>query len=136
MKADTVVIHFLDGRLLKGATEDFFPPATTFHIRPADAGDEAVPACIRLADLKAVFFVRDLTGDSKYVYRNRFSKGQRFTGQKVRVTFGDGEVMVGWTMGYGEPGPGFFLFPADTNGNTQRVFVISANAREIAPQGP
>ena len=136
MKANNVVVRFLDGRLLKGSTEDFRPPVAKFHLAPFDAPEGAAPVCVHLAELKAVFFVRDVVGDRAHVPRNQFVKDQPFMGRKVRVVFADREVIVGWTMGYGEPGPGFFLFPADLQRNTHRLYVVAANATEISLLGP
>ena len=132
MKAQNVVVRYQDGRLLKGTTLDFNPPGPTFHVRLADAGEDVPGVLVNLNELKAVFFVRDLAGDRTHVDRKRFDKDQPFTGRKVTVTFVDGEVVVGWTLGYGESGPGFFLFPADTQCNSQRMYVVTANARSVA----
>ena len=53
------------------------------------------------------------------------------------MTFLDGETMAGFTMGYSKDKPGFFLIPADPEGNNQRVFVVRAATRsvEFVPAG-
>ena len=133
MKAENVVVHYRDGRLLKGSVLDFNPPAIVFHLRPFDSQPDAAPIRVDITELKAVFFVRDLTGNSRYVYRQEFKKDRPPVGRRVKVTFGDGEVLVGWTTNLGEPGDNFFLFPADTQGNMLRVFVVGTHVREIIP---
>ena len=57
-----VVVRYLDGRVLKGMTEDFFPNRPLFHLRPLDSQGTVD---VRSRDLKAVFFVRDFAGDPK-----------------------------------------------------------------------
>ena len=66
---DAVVAHFTDGRLVKGYSEDFFPHKTTVHI--AKDGSDGVQE-IEIAGLKALFFVKSLTGDREYVDDQEF----------------------------------------------------------------
>ena len=125
MEPIKVVIRYADGKVAKGYTHDFFPNKTKFHLNivesPQGEGKE-----IQLSDLKAVFFVRDFGGDPLYDEEKLFKQGQPISGRKVEVTFSDGEVLVGTTMGYDPNRPGFFLFPADSKSNNLRVFVVSA----------
>jgi hypothetical protein len=44
----------------------------------------------------------------------------------VEVTFKDGEVLVGSTLGYDPNRQGFFVFPADPKGNNIRAYVVSS----------
>lgn len=53
------------------------------------------------------------------------SGGKRAAGQKVEVTFANGHVLVGTTLGYDPGRPGLFITPLDPHGNTVRVFVVS-----------
>ena len=55
-----VVAHFLDGRVIKGTTSNFFPNRPTFHLLAVGAGQDTEVQC---RQLKAVFFVKDLAGD-------------------------------------------------------------------------
>lgn len=67
-----------------------------------------------MSELKSVFFVKDFKGDPGYTAR-RFEESDRPTGRKVEVTFYDGEVIVGATMGYDPKRIGFFvIIPADS----------------------
>jgi hypothetical protein len=48
-----------------------------------------------------------------YGLKKSFPDGQRINGRKVKVSFKDGEVLIGSTMGYDPKREGFFLFPPD-----------------------
>lgn len=125
-----IVAHFRDGRNVKGTTQDFAPNKAQFHIHPT--GDDAAVE-VRCAELKALFFVKTYDGDSKR--RDAYSF-ERFKGhgRKATVTFYDGEVMAGYTMGYHADKPGFFMVPADENSNNSRVFVVNAAVESIQMQ--
>lgn len=122
-----VVLHYRDGRILKGITGDFLPHHERFHVTPP--GDQAHEA--RLQDLKAVFFVRDLVGDSRHQKSNVPIPGVPLGGRRLRVVFEDGEVMVGATEAYHGEQTGFFLTPVDLGSNNARCFVVAGAAREI-----
>jgi hypothetical protein len=127
-----VVARFADGRILKGITADFFQNKETFHLRPASAPETEKPLEINIKDLKALFFVRDFSGKPQHVEKKDFDPGQPVLGKKIRVTFKDGESLVGTTTGYQPGRPGFFLVPADGGSNTERCFVISAATRNVS----
>ncbi len=57
--ANEVVAHYLDGRMVKGMSLDVDPNRPTCHIRTTDSK----PLEVKLVDLKALFFVRDVAGD-------------------------------------------------------------------------
>jgi len=79
---------------------------------------------VLVMELKALFFVKDFTGNSEHRELNQFTGGQ-IPGRKVEVTFADGEVIVGTTLGYDPSRPGFFVTPADPESNNLRVFIVS-----------
>lgn len=125
-----VVARYVDGRVVKGFSQDFFPNKDRFHISPADkSSDEGVEVFFKL--LKAVFFVRDFAGDAQYNERKEYTQGDRPSGRKIEVTFKDGEVLVGTTMAYDANRPGFFLFPADPKSNNIRVFAVTAAVKRV-----
>ncbi len=124
-----VVAHYQDGTVLKGLTNDFFPAKDQFHLVPADGQPGEGPVEVLIANLKAVFFVRDLIGSPDHKESNAFD--QPMAGRKIRVVFKDGEELVGTTNGYQPGRPGFFMFPADGTSNNERCFVVSAAAKEI-----
>jgi hypothetical protein len=86
---------------------------------------------VLLKELKAVFFVKDFAGDPQYRERKKYLEDEKPSGKKVEVTFKDGEVIVGSTLGYDRSRPGFFVFPADTNANNIRVFAISPSVKNV-----
>jgi hypothetical protein len=126
-----IVARFQDGRLLKGLTNDFLPAKDRFHISPEERGAGAKPSEVRVAELKAVFFVKSLEGDAQHHKTNEPAQGQAVPGKRIRVVFTDGEVIVGTTQGYDRTRPGFFVVPIDQQSNNERCFVVTAATREV-----
>jgi len=129
MEKVKIIARYLDGKMVKGFTQDFSPNKPAFHIFPLDAPNESVE--ILLKELKAVFFVRDFAGRPEYDERKHFTPEEHPSGRIVEVTFVDGEVMVGSTVAYDPKRPGFFIFPADPQGNNVRVFALSKAVRTV-----
>ena len=50
---------------------------------------------------------------------------------KLKITFFDGEVFFGTTLGYTPDREEFFVMPMDKETNNLRVFVISDAVKEI-----
>lgn len=124
-----VVAHFADGRIVKGVTSDFLAAKDAFHLAPADAAAGARPLDVRVSELKALFFVKDFGGVSGRRRAQDFEKPP--VGRKIKVTFKDGEILVGTTQAYQAGRPGFFVVPADP-GNNERCFVVSAATKEVS----
>jgi hypothetical protein len=125
-----VVARYINGKRVKGFSQDFFPNKDRFHIsQAAKPSEEAVEVIIK--DLKAVFFVRDFAGNYQYDERKSYMEGERPSGRKIEVTFKDGEVLVGTTLGYDTNRPGFFLFPADPKSNNIRVFAVTTAVKKV-----
>lgn len=124
--ANRIVARYRDGRVVKGTTNDFLPTRGSFHLIPAAGGAAEV---ILVADLKALFFVRDLTGNAAYTEKKAFEKA--VAGRRVQVTFVDGETLVGTTQGYQPDRPGFFMVPVDPQSNNERVYVVKAATKEV-----
>ena len=122
-----VVARFNDGRIVAGYTNDFHPSKLQLHLFPNPRQGESI--FIPLAQLKALFFVREFSGDPALVESKDFVDPPN--GRKVEVTFHDNEVMVGSTLGYRGEGNGFFLHPADGRSNNQRVFVTASGMRRM-----
>ena len=129
MDPSKIVARYRDGRTLKGTTQNFFPNKPDFHvIRHGGSGPEDVIE-VKLEELKAIFFVRDFTGNAKHVERKQLAPGERPQGRLMEVTFKDGEVIVGTTSGYDAKRTGFFLFPIDPSANNARVFLVASSVR-------
>lgn len=130
VSADTnrVVVRYQDGRVLKGVTHDFFPAKPTFHVE-ADSSS-GPPLTVDVATLKAIFFVKSYEGDPQHVEDLSFDNA-RGQGRKINVTFADGEVIAGFTMGYNPTKPGFWVFPTDAESNNARIFVVSAAVTKV-----
>jgi hypothetical protein len=120
-----VVVRYSDGRILKGYTQNFAPDKAFFHLLPVDAEFPDQNKSISFKGLKAVFFVRDFTGNQSYIEKKIFPQGMNIIGRKIEVTFKDGEVLIGSTMGYDSGRTGFFVYPSDRNWNLLRAFVVS-----------
>ncbi len=131
MIQNKIVIRYLDGRLVKGVTTDFFPNKEIFHVMPTGSAPGSKPVEIRIADLKAIFFVKDYTGNSAYNDKKDFEAGKNVVGRKISVVFKDGELLVGTTTGYQPNRPGFFIVPADPQSNVERCFVITKATKDI-----
>jgi hypothetical protein len=123
-----VVAHFQDGRLLKGFTYDFLPGREVFHL--ADPAPGARPVKVRVAELKALFFVRSFGGDAQRAKVNDADTAPA-AGRRIRIVFKDGEVLVGTTQGYDPRRPGFFVVPVDQESNNERCYVVAAATREV-----
>lgn len=130
MAQNKIVVRYQDGRLVKGFTGDFFPGKEIFHITPLSPA-EPKPVEVRIADLKAVFFVKDHQGKPQYNDLKDFNTPAA-SGRKLRVVFKDGETILGTTQGYQPNRPGFFLVPADPHSNNDRCFVVSAATTSVS----
>lgn len=130
MEPIKVVLRYANGKILKGFTQDFLPNKDRFHLHLSDnASGEALEVLVK--ELKAIFFVQDFAGDPQYKERKKYTEGEKPSGKKVEVTFKDGEVMVGSTLGYDPSRPGFFIFPVDPKGNNIRVFAVSPAVKNV-----
>jgi hypothetical protein len=126
-----VVVRFMDGRILKGTTRDFAPNKPAFHLFPwGEETDKALE--IPVGALKAVFFVKSYEGNKSHAAGNTFD-GARGQGRKLLVTFKDGEVLAGFTMGYNPKNQGFFMIPADQKSNNARVYVVNGSVGKVEP---
>jgi hypothetical protein len=125
MGINKVVAKFKDNSLAKGKTSDFFPNKTRFHLEKTDG--EIVE--IGIEDLKAIFFVKDFEGDKDRQdnYNDPIAGG----GRKMRVNFSDGEIVIGYTLGYSPERQGFYITPADLQGNNERIFVVKSATAKI-----
>jgi hypothetical protein len=133
------VVRFNDGSILKGYLRVFSPDIDEVVLREVETDEVRT---LRVADMKAVFFVKSFEGD--FDYREKKSYGIRKpTGNRVFVKFKDGERLVGfldgkvpWEKGFflsrkENDGKGFFLLPVDEDTNNIKVFVISSSVDDV-----
>jgi hypothetical protein len=126
-----VVARFSDGRTVKGMTVDFLPTKPGFHVTGPMAAPEHVAVEVRTNHLKALFFVKDLAGDPRRVDRREFDAEPRSAERRIRVTFTDGEVLVGTTPGYKPGRPGFFLDPLDPDSNIKHCYIVATSIQDV-----
>ena len=135
MELNKVVAQFKDGTIIKGKTNNFFPNKKDFHLNAvgsdaAGAGREQSKVIqINAESLKALFFVKNFKGNKDY--DERYSDDLLGSGKKVEVKFIDGEVITGYVMNYSIDRYGFFLIPADLQGNNERIFIIKSSTESI-----
>lgn len=125
MIKNKVVVRFRDGSLLKGTTSDFFPNKNNFHLE-SESGDISA---VSVDQLKAIFFVKDFTGNKEHV--ETYADALSGCGRKMKVTFSDGEIIVGYTLGYSADRQGFYLTPAETKSNNERIFIFKSATDNI-----
>jgi len=126
-----VVVHFLDGQIVKGHTYDFFHTRPNFHLRPSLTAPDSPQIVVNITDLKAIFFVKSFDGNKDYVENKGFAPGAKTYGKRVAVTFKDGEQLVGTCTSYRMADQGFFLYPADAASNNERVFCVSQSVNGV-----
>ena len=126
-----IIARYRDGRMIKGTTSNFDPKRRRFHLTPLEAAPGQLPVPIALKNLKAVFVVRDFTGDPLREESRQFNSEASAYGKKLQVTFEDGEVLCGASVNVDLDGLGFFLFPADAGGNNKRMFVVNAAVADV-----
>jgi len=131
MEPVKIVARFADGRIKKGYSKDFSPNRPNFHLTGERTGGSGEAEEVRVTDLKAVFFVHDFAGNPNDAERKTFVEGDSSQGQKVQVTFADGELLRGSVPGYSPKEPGFFLFPVDPGSKHTRIFVVNASVKEF-----
>ena len=124
MLQNRIVARYNDNRVVKGFSTNFFPNKLFFNLE-SHSGDTHT---IQMEKLKAVFFTKDFEGDKDR--QDDYSDEIRGAGRKMRVEFNDGEVVIGYSLGYSPDRQGFFLTPADVNGNNERIFVLNASCRK------
>jgi hypothetical protein len=131
LEASKIVARFLDGKIVKGYTQNFFPNRPVFHVLPMDAASKTDPIEIQVSELKAVFFVRDFVGNKGHDERKGLAPGEKVQGRLIEVIFRDGEVLVGSTTGYDPKRPGFFFFPIDPKSNNIKAYILSSALRGV-----
>ncbi|TGU71480.1 hypothetical protein E4633_14270 [Geomonas terrae] len=121
-----IVVRYADGRLAKGTTEDLAANKELFHLTESGSGKRHE---INVGALKAIFFVKSFEGKSEY--QERLDVERVGMGKKIRVSFKDGETLIGYTQGFSPARATFIVFPCDPDSNNEKVFVITQAASNI-----
>src|SRR4030042_4457466 len=111
MIQNKIVVRYMDGQVLKGVTNDFFPNKEVFHVIPVQAPQGSRPLELSNSNLKAIFFVKGYDGNSGYDDKKEFDPDKAAIGRKIKIVFRDGELMIGTTNGYQPRRPGVFVVP-------------------------
>ena len=130
-----VVARYRDGRIIKGVTYDLGPQKRGFHVNLLGE-DVGKVSEVLFSELKAVFFVKSLEGrkgplspiSPKELLEERSEPAGPI---KVKITFLDGETLVGTTHGYTVEREGFFIVPLEKDSNNLRIFIISSAVKQI-----
>jgi hypothetical protein len=93
-------------------------------LKMTDANGEPVP--IDIHKLKALFFVRDFTGNREYLEEKILAADPDRPGLRVRLRFEDNETLEGITENSLEllVNPGFFFWPGDARSNNRLIYVM------------
>ncbi len=132
MIQNKIVVRYLNGKIVKGFTTDFMPNKEMFHLAVADAQPGSPLVTVNLKECKALFFVRDFDGDATRNDKKEFDPMKSAGGRKIKVVFKDNETLIGTTQGYDPSRQGFFFFPADSESNNERSYVIIAATKEVS----
>jgi len=128
-----IVARYRDGRMVKGTTNNFWPGKPSFHVTPLGSRAGEPPTLVLTDQLKAVFVVHDLAGNPRRREKRHFHGNKTTYGQKMEVTFEDGEVLEGTVLDYDPSAPGFFIKPADPESNNDRIYVLKAATKSVRP---
>jgi len=127
-----MVVHLLDGTVLKGRSHDFNLNKEMFHLDPEGIANSGKTIEIHHEFLKAAFFVKDFSGNRYFEEIKDFEKApKKNSGKKAIITFSDGEVLAGFVEGYKESRPGFILVPIDPGSNNLKIFVNKKGLKNI-----
>ena len=131
-----VVARYRDGKIIRGVTHDFGPQKKVFHVSTVERHGRTVDGKVYeifLSELKAVFFVKSLEGKQgppspKGLLEEKLEAPGLM---KARITFLDGEILVGTTYGYTPERDGFFVAPLEKDSNNLRIFVVSSAVKKV-----
>jgi hypothetical protein len=126
--SNRVVAHFLDGQVLKGASFDVSLTKQTCHVQTPPG-----PVEVRLSELKALFFVKDLTGNPAREDGRTIAAGdtRAVGGRRMEIRFKDGEQLVGLTPSYRPDQQFFYILPADSGSNNIRILINRAATSSV-----
>ncbi len=118
-----VIARARSGQLIPGYLEKG-KLLTRGILKMTDVSGEPVP--IDIHKLKALFFVRDFTGNKEYLEEKTLVEDFTRPGLRVRLRFEDNETLEGITENSLEllVNPGFFFWPGDKKSNNVLIYVL------------
>lgn len=131
--ANFVVANLLSGEVVKGISLDVDATKPVCHIR-TDAGVVKV----KLADTKALFFVRNLAGDPQRNDQQAVAPDdpRQRGATMVEIRFKDGERIVAFTNRYPPRGVFHYVVPVDPASNNSRILINQAAVASLALVSP
>ena len=84
---------------------------------------------IDIDKLKALFFVKNIEGKKDHIYE--YDDVVAGGGRKLSVEFPDGEMIIGYVLGYSPQRQGFMITPADLGGNNERIYVVNSAVKDV-----
>lgn len=128
-----VVVRFLDGGVLRGTPLQWDIAQDSFQLLLDDPTSEEEVAHVEFGDLKAVFFVQDLTaqGKGEAISPDRLNKNFELV-----VEFADGEKLEGYALNdYSEQARRFYVVPKN-DPSVISVLVERANTKSVTERQP
>ena len=116
MQKRKVVVRLKDKTSLKGKISNFSPLYNFFQLELLD-GDSVI---VNIDKIKAMFFVKSFEGNKQYNYK--YEDELLWAGDKITLKFNDGEKIVGYAQHSDFTPKGYFITPADVNGNNTYIF--------------
>jgi hypothetical protein len=125
----SVVVHFLDGRTMRGTPVTWDIATPSFELLRTDSEEMEETAdeitVVNFVDLKAVFFVQDASGAGSGVPKEKIK-----TDELLEVTFFDGEKVEGHPLtDYSDVARRFYLVPSEMP-NIVSILVERQNIKE------
>lgn len=130
MLGHLIVAHLKDGKVVKGLSLDVDAKKPLCHLKTDGGGMVEVT----LTDAKALFFVKTAGGRKEHQESKEIVPGDsRLVGAKrVRVTFADGEEIIGLMNRYPPITPYFYMLPVDLQSNNIRILVNRAAVKAMS----
>ncbi len=112
-------------RCLDGAVEAGFAAREKIGPRFEILDREGKPKSFEMAQVKAIFFVKDFAGDPEYQDIRFLTRKRGSDAVWVRATFSDGEVLEGRVENNLQlvTAPGFYMWPSDAETNNDCAYV-------------
>ena len=126
MAKSKVVVRLRDKTLLKGKISHFSPFCSYFHLELLN-GESVI---VKINKIKAMFFVKSFEGNKQYKYK--YEDKLFWIGDKITLKFNDGEKMVGYSQNFDFTPNGYFVTPADVNGNNTYVFASKSAVNSMS----